>query len=64
VFLPDGEEWLGEFVDEFADFPLGRHDDMVDSTSQMLNYWRLHSWHGTVAQPTPRVRVGLARDDI
>lgn len=33
--LPEGAEWLGEWVDEFAGFPLGRHDDQVDAASQI-----------------------------
>lgn len=33
-FLPEGAEWLEDFVDEFASFPLGRHDDQVDAISQ------------------------------
>ena len=32
--LPDGAEWLGEWADEFASFPLGAHDDQVDACSQ------------------------------
>lgn len=33
--LPEGAEWLGELVDEFASFPLGKHDDIVDACSQV-----------------------------
>lgn len=33
-YLPDGAEWLGDFIDEFASFPLGSHDDIVDAISQ------------------------------
>jgi predicted phage terminase large subunit-like protein len=33
-FLPDGVEWLDEWIDEFAAFPNGRHDDQVDALSQ------------------------------
>lgn len=38
VFLPEGEEYLEEFVGELAAFPLGDFDDQVDSTSQALLY--------------------------
>lgn len=33
-YLPDGAEWLDEWLDEFASFPLGRNDDQVDACSQ------------------------------
>lgn len=38
VYLPQGEEWLAVFVDQFTAFPAGAHDDMVDSASQALSY--------------------------
>lgn len=38
VFLPDGAAWLGEWVEEFAAFPLGSHDDQVDSFTQAANW--------------------------
>jgi predicted phage terminase large subunit-like protein len=40
VFLPESAPWLTEFVDELAAFPMGVHDDAVDSTTQALNYLR------------------------
>jgi predicted phage terminase large subunit-like protein len=33
-YLPDGEPWLDDFISEFATFPNGRHDDIVDACSQ------------------------------
>lgn len=36
VFLPDGVEWLQDYVDEFAVFPNGKHDDQIDSSSQAI----------------------------
>jgi predicted phage terminase large subunit-like protein len=36
VYLPDGAPWLDEWVDEFASFPKGAHDDQVDALSQAL----------------------------
>lgn len=38
VFLPDGAPWLDDFVSEFEQFPLGKHDDQVDAFSQALGY--------------------------
>ena len=40
VFLPENAPWLPDFLDEMASFPNGLHDDIVDSTSQALNYLR------------------------
>lgn len=37
VYLPEGADWLDEFIDEFASFPNGAHDDEVDCCSQALN---------------------------
>jgi predicted phage terminase large subunit-like protein len=36
VFLPENAAWLDTFVDEFASFPSGKHDDVVDSLGQGL----------------------------
>jgi predicted phage terminase large subunit-like protein len=40
VFLPDPSiaSWVGDFVQEFSTFPNGSNDDMVDSTSQAINW--------------------------
>ena len=38
VFLPRGAVWLGEYLDQWSAFPAGKHDDMVDSSTQALNY--------------------------
>jgi len=38
VHLPEGEPWVDEFVEEFARFPKGEHDDQVDSCSQALTW--------------------------
>jgi predicted phage terminase large subunit-like protein len=36
VVLPKGADWVGEWIDEHAAFPTGRHDDRVDNTSAAL----------------------------
>ncbi len=38
IYLPRGEEWVGAFVDQFTAFPVGKHDDMVDSATQAISY--------------------------
>jgi hypothetical protein len=43
VFLAESAPWSGDFVDELAAFPNGVHDDVVDSTTQALNYLREQS---------------------
>ena len=48
VLLPRGESRTAEFIDQFAAFPSGSHDDMVDACTQALNFL-LYS-HGGQAQ--------------
>jgi predicted phage terminase large subunit-like protein len=36
VHLPDGADWVEDFVSELASFPLGNRDDRVDMLSQAL----------------------------
>ena len=38
VFLPDPEKapWVNAYIEQWISFPNGRHDDMVDATSQAL----------------------------
>lgn len=38
VLLPREAPWLGGYLAELLAFPMGKHDDQVDSTSQALNY--------------------------
>lgn len=40
VFLPADAPWVGEFIEEHAVFPAGRHDDMVDTTAMALHRLR------------------------
>lgn len=35
-FLPENAEWVGEFIDQHAQFPLAKHDDFVDTTTMCL----------------------------
>ncbi|WP_203289842.1 phage terminase large subunit [Metabacillus sp. cB07] len=37
VWIPKDKPWIDEFIEEFAAFPRGKHDDDVDSASQALN---------------------------
>jgi predicted phage terminase large subunit-like protein len=38
VFLPEGAEWIADYVVTMGTFPNGAHDDDVDSTTQALAY--------------------------
>jgi predicted phage terminase large subunit-like protein len=43
VFLPESMPSTADLIDELACFPAGRHDDIVDSLAQALNYLRKQS---------------------
>jgi phage terminase large subunit-like protein len=38
VFLPRHSPWLSEYVGQLLSFPSGTFDDLVDETSQALNF--------------------------
>ena len=40
VFLPPQAHWLNHFLDQMTLFPVAKHDDMVDSVTQALNWMR------------------------
>ena len=40
VYLPEYADFTGEFVEEFASFPNGAHDDMVDACTQFINHFK------------------------
>jgi predicted phage terminase large subunit-like protein len=40
VRLPEKAPWLAQYLHELTAFPNGRHDDQVDSTSQMLDWFK------------------------
>jgi predicted phage terminase large subunit-like protein len=39
IHLPERASWLVEYETQMARFPLWKHDDLVDSTSQYLNWF-------------------------
>ena len=53
VYLPDEAPWLDDFVMEMAAFPSGVYDDVVDSTTQALNYFRKRFF-----EPPPMILPG------
>lgn len=40
VYLPRYADFTGEFVEEFASFPNGVHDDLVDACTQFINHFK------------------------
>jgi predicted phage terminase large subunit-like protein len=40
VWMPTSAPWLETLIKELQAFPQGKHDDQVDSLSQILFYWR------------------------
>src|SRR6516165_1473470 len=49
VHLPDTAPWLAQYLHELTTFPNGRHDDQVDSTAQMLDWFKRGSGPSTNA---------------
>jgi hypothetical protein len=40
VHVPDKAPWLAPYLSELTAFPNGKHDDQVDSTAQMLDWFK------------------------
>jgi predicted phage terminase large subunit-like protein len=40
VRVPDSAPWLAPYLHELTVFPNGKHDDQVDSTAQMLDWFK------------------------
>ena len=40
VHLPKEAAWLADYLHELTAFPKGKHDDQVDSTAQMLDWFK------------------------
>lgn len=57
VFLPEGAPWLEEYLRQWSEFPAGKHDDMVDASSQCLNRMIYNS--GVIDAPIDNDPVAL-----
>jgi predicted phage terminase large subunit-like protein len=51
VYVPTEAEWLETFRDEVVSFPMGKHDDQIDSMSQFLRWRRVKNWQIQHAPP-------------
>src|ERR1700719_4238035 len=40
VHIPESASWLAEYLHEMTVFPNGKHDDQVDSTAQLLDWFK------------------------
>lgn len=61
VFLPREEGFSQELVEQFAAFPRGRHDDMVDAASQCIT-WLLAQGRGKAVLPPRRDEAACLTD--
>ncbi len=48
VCIPETAKWLYEFENEVVQFPLGKHDDQVDSMTQALEYLKKPSFYQSI----------------
>jgi len=49
VHVPERAPWLAQYLHELTAFPNGKHDDQVDSTAQMLDWFKQGSGPGSNA---------------
>ena len=52
VYIPEHASWLPEFLNEHSQFPYGKNDDIVDTTTIFLHFFR-KSGKGTSASVKP-----------
>jgi len=57
VFLPRSSTWVHDFVEECANFPNGKHDDMVDCMSQAM--YRFIYLTGQLLEVTKEQKFGF-----
>ncbi len=61
AFLPRSAPWLEEYLNQWTAFPAAAHDDMVDSSTQALNY--LFRVHADSNPPDNQILSGTPDDD-
>lgn len=52
LFLPDPTicRWVHDYIEEWAAFPAGENDDMVDATTQLMIRWKSGGWEDFAAR--------------
>lgn len=65
VHLPSAvnEQWVGDFINEWAMWPAGKHDDQIDACTQALDYLRGSSYKIQFSRARKRKKV-LAHNPI
>lgn len=49
VWLPKGAPWLEDYLKQWSEFPAGKHDDMVDASTQALS--KMQYAYGVAEEP-------------
>jgi hypothetical protein len=61
VHVPERAPWLAQYLHELTAFPNGKHDDQVDSTAQMLDWFkgaaRENGWVGYYRRLSEQART-------
>ena len=60
ILLPLAAPWLDDLCNELRAFPVGKHDDQVDSFSQFVNHQKRH-WTWVNTQFDSKGRANLSR---
>lgn len=69
VYLPEEAHWLGDYIHELINFPNGKFDDQVDSTSQALDWAKeqacvpglVEFWRREIERNKTRIQSGNYR---
>ena len=64
VYLPQFAPWKEDFLDQWARFPAGAHDDMVDSSSQALSYLLNGSGELLATEEDPEAEAARKREAL
>jgi len=59
VHIPEEAPWLAEYLHEMTVFPKGKHDDQVDSTAQLLDWFKTPMPHWGIFELTRRMAEKL-----
>jgi predicted phage terminase large subunit-like protein len=57
VFLPKGAPWLEDYLKQWSEFPAGKHDDMVDASTQALSKMQYAWGEAAVTEETEEEEI-------